>query len=88
MAAIALSGISQLVTKQKAISDRTPATARPLYSAGITFFMPGEALTKKQPMMDAMIDTPPSASGYSTALAGAAVTSRAPSTMVAISVTA
>jgi hypothetical protein len=50
--------------------------------------MPGEAFTKKQPMIDAMIDTPPSASGYSTALVGAAVTISAPSTMVAMSVTA
>ena len=50
--------------------------------------MPGEALTKKQPMIDAMIDTAPSPSGYSTAFVGALVISRAPSTMVAISVTA
>ena len=62
--------------------------ARPLYSAGITFFMPGEALTKKQPMMDATMETAPSASGYITALTGAATTIKAPSTMVAISVTA
>ncbi len=41
----------------------TPATIRPLYSAGITFFMPGVAFTKPQPMMDAMMDTPPSSSG-------------------------
>ena len=54
----------------------------------MTFFMPGEALTKKQPMMDATIDTAPSASGYITALTGAAVSISAPSTMVAISVTA
>jgi hypothetical protein len=59
-----------------------------LYSAGITFFMPGEAFTKKQPMMEAMMDTPPSARGYSAAFTGAAVTISAPSTMVAISVTA
>ena len=50
--------------------------------------MPGDAFTKKQPTMDAMIDTAPSASGYSTAFMGAAATIRAPSTMVAISVTA
>jgi hypothetical protein len=62
--------------------------ARPLYSAGITFFMPGEAFTKKQPMIEATIDTAPRASGYSTALVGAALTRSAPSTMVAISVTA
>ena len=54
----------------------------------MTFFMPGEALTKKQPMMDATIDTAPSASGYNTAFTGAAATSNAPRTMVAISVTA
>ena len=34
----------------------------------------GEAFTKKQPTIDAMIDTPPSASGYSTAFTGAAPT--------------
>jgi hypothetical protein len=50
--------------------------------------MPGLALTKKQPMMEAMMDTPPSTSGYITACIGAAATIRAPSTMVAISVTA
>ena len=70
------------------MSDKMPAIAKPLYSAGMTFFMPGVALTKKQPMMDATIDTAPSASGYSTALTGAAAMSSAPSTMVAISVTA
>ena len=43
---MALSGINQPVTNQKATNDSTPATAKPLYSAGITFFMPGEALTK------------------------------------------
>ena len=59
-----------------------------MYSAGITLVMPGEALTKKQPMIDAMMDTAPSASGYSTAFMGLAATSSAPSTMVAISVTA
>ena len=63
MAPSALSGTTQAVTNQKATSDSTPAIARPLYSAGITFFMPGLALTKKQPMMDATIDTAPSASG-------------------------
>jgi len=51
------------VTNQKAMSDSTPATMRPLYSAGITFFMPGLAFTKAQPMMEAMIDTPPRTSG-------------------------
>ena len=70
------------------MSESTPAIASPLYSAGITFFMPGEALTKKQPMMEATMDTAPSASGYITALTGAAVSISAPSTMVAISVTA
>jgi hypothetical protein len=53
----ALSGIICLVTKKKAIRLSTPAIARPLYRAGMTFFMPGDALTKKQPMMDATIDT-------------------------------
>ena len=35
----------------------------PLYSAGITFFMPGVALTNVQPMIDPMIEIPPSTSG-------------------------
>ena len=70
------------------MSESTPAMARPLYSAGITFFMLGDAFTKKQPMMDATMDTAPSASGYTTALTGAVTTISAPSTMVAISVTA
>ena len=58
-----MSGITSIVTPMKAMNDRTPATARPLYNAGMTFFMPGEALTNEQPMIDAMIDTPPSSSG-------------------------
>ena len=44
-------------------STSTPATIRPRYRAGITFFMPGLALTKDTPMIDAMIETPPSTSG-------------------------
>ena len=40
-----------------------PATAKPLYSAGITFFMPGDALTKKQPMIEATIETAPNING-------------------------
>ena len=59
-----------------------------MYRAGITFFMPGEALTKLHPMMEAMIDTPPSSSGYITASIDAFVTISAPSAIVAISVTA
>ncbi len=59
----ASSGMMAIVTPMKAMNDRTPATARPLYRAGITFFMPGLALTNEQPMIDAMIDTPPSSSG-------------------------
>ena len=45
------------------MSDSTPAMASPLYSAGMTFFMPGDALTKKHPMIDAMIETAPRTSG-------------------------
>ncbi|MCG3188498.1 MAG: hypothetical protein LKCHEGNO_00530 [Burkholderiaceae bacterium] len=59
-----------------------------MYSAGITFFMPGLALTKLQPMIEAMIDTPPSTSGYTTASVRAPITISAPSAMVAIKVTA
>jgi len=60
---IALSGIRSLVIPKKPISEMTPATINPRYSAGITFFMPGDALTAPQPMIDAMIEKPPSTSG-------------------------
>ena len=40
-----------------------PAIAKPLYKAGITLIMPGVALTKKQPTMEATIDTAPKAKG-------------------------
>ena len=88
VAVMAVSGMIHDVTNQKAMSESTPAIARPLYSAGITFFMPGLALTKKHPTMDARMDTPPSTNGYSTACMGAAATMSAPSTIVAINVTA
>ena len=45
-------------------------------------------MTKPQPMMDAMMDTPPSSSGYTTALPPMACMVSAPRVMVAISVTA
>ena len=48
----------------------------------------GLALTKKVPMIEPMIDTAPSASGYMAACIGAVVIISAPSTMVAIRVTA
>ena len=70
------------------MSDKTPAMANPLYKAGITLVMPGDALTKKQPMMEATIETAPKASGYMTALPGAPAISSEPKTMVAIRVTA
>ena len=60
----------------------------PLYKAGITFFMPGVAFTKLQPTIEAKIDKPPSTSGYVTAIAPADLIMSAPSTIVAISVTA
>jgi hypothetical protein len=40
-----------------------PAQARPLYSAGITFLSLGLALTKKVPMIEAMMAKPPITSG-------------------------
>ena len=55
----------------------------------MTFFMPGLAFTKAQPMMEAMMDTPPSNRGYTAAaMLPAEVTISAPSAIVAISVTA
>ncbi len=61
---------------------------RPLYSAGMTLRMPGEALTALTPTIDARIEKPPSTSGSTTAASGASTTTIAPSAMVAISVTA
>ncbi|MNS70481.1 hypothetical protein D3C72_1038250 [compost metagenome] len=49
---------------------------------------PGFTFTNSAPMIEAMIDTPPSTSGYSTALAPASASIRLPSSMVAITVTA
>jgi hypothetical protein len=46
--------------------------------------MPGDALTKKHPMMDATMDTAPKAKGYITALPGEPAMSKDPKTMVAI----
>jgi hypothetical protein len=50
--------------------------------------MPGVALTKEQPMIDAMMDIPPNTKGYTTASAVATLIIKAPSTIVAIKVTA
>jgi hypothetical protein len=63
LALMASSGIMFQVTNAKAIKLKTPATIKPLYKAGMTFFMPGEALTKKHPMIEAMMDTPPKTKG-------------------------
>ncbi len=49
---------------------------------------PSFTLTNSVPMIEAMIDTAPSSSGYSTALAPTSLTIRLPSSMVAITVTA
>ncbi len=65
----------------------TPATIRPLYSA-FMILPPGEVLTNITPMIDAMIEKPPSTSGYITASIVAPVTISEPSSIVAISVTA
>ena len=51
--------------------------------------MPGEALTKKQPMIEAMIETPPRTSGYSTtSVAWSGENVRTPSSITATAVTA
>ena len=52
------------VIGQKAISARTPATVRPLYSAGITFLLAGLGLDQNQvPTIEAMMAKPPITSG-------------------------
>jgi hypothetical protein len=51
------------VIGQNAISAMTPATARPLYRAGMTFFSPGFAFTNQVPTMEAMMAKPPIARG-------------------------
>ncbi len=51
-------------------------------------FEPSLCLTMLQPMIEATIEKPPSTSGYSTACISAPFTISAPSSMVAISVTA
>ena len=49
---------------------------------------PSFTLTKNAPMIDAMIETPPSTSGYSTALRPTCSIISPPSSMVAMTVTA
>jgi hypothetical protein len=85
---IASSGIIVQVIYANATRLNSPATINPLYKAGITFLIPGEALTKKQPMIDAMIETPPKTRGYITASPCPFFTTSAPRTIVAINVTA
>lgn len=65
----------------------TPETITPLYSAPM-IEPPGFTFTNSAPMIEAMIDTPPSTSGYSTALAPASASIRLPSSIVAMTVTA
>ena len=49
---------------------------------------PAPTFTNSVPMIEAMIDTAPSSSGYSTASLPALLSVRPPSSMVAITVTA
>ena len=49
---------------------------------------PARALTKKQPTIDARIEKPPSTSGYTTAASARLGSSSAPSSIVAMIVTA
>src|SRR5690606_34988697 len=74
------------VTNQNATADSTADTMTPLYSAPM-IEPPAFTLTKNAPMIEAMIDTAPSTSGYSTALVSAANISP-PSSIVAMIVTA
>jgi hypothetical protein len=64
----------------------TAETITPRYSAPM-IEPPAFTLTKNAPMIDAMIDTPPSTSGYSTAFGPASVAIRPPSSIVAMMVT-
>src|SRR5450830_1573530 len=83
---MASSGHNCQVTTTKPISDSPAAHHSPVYSADM-IFLPGLALTIEQPMMEPIIDTATSSSGYTTAVVPAAPISSAPSNMVAISVT-
>ncbi len=47
---------------QKAMAASTPDTITPWYSA-IMILLPSRALTAKVPMIEAMMEAPPSASG-------------------------
>ncbi len=82
-----MSAISEVVIGQNAIAASTPDTITPLYSAPM-IEPPAFTLTKNAPMIDATIDTPPSTSGYSTALRPASSIISPPSSIVAITVTA
>src|SRR5690606_35658525 len=81
------SPISEVVTGQNAIAASTPETITPLYSAPM-IEPPAFVRTKNAPMIEATIDTPPSTSGYSTALAPTWSSISPPRSMVAITVTA
>ncbi len=69
------------------MAARTPETITPLYSA-FMILPPSFADTKNVPMIDAMIDAPPSTSGYSTAFEPASFITRPASSIVATIVTA
>src|SRR3569833_744173 len=79
-------GITSQATAAKPISDSPAAHHSPVYSADM-IFLPGLALTMEQPMMDAMMDTPPSNNGYKAACNSKPRIIKVPSSMVAISVT-
>ena len=59
---VATSLIIHCVTKKNRTSEIAPATARPRYSA-FMILPPWVVFTKKQPMIEAMIDTAPSTKG-------------------------
>ena len=69
------------------MAARMPATIIPLYRAPMTL-PPSDVLTKNVPMIDATIETAPRTSGYKTASMPYESTTRLPSSIVAMMVTA
>ena len=60
---LSTSPITYSVMGQKATKARPPATHRPRYNAGITFFSPGLAFTHQVPRIEATIEKPPRTRG-------------------------
>ena len=81
--------INQLMTAATPSSDSTPVAIKPLYSAPMMDWL-APSLTKKVPMIEVMMQTPPMASGSVIMFTSSGEVAKkiAASTMVATAVTA